>query len=139
MLWRYSSWLYTFPRSQDKNSFFCLPNRSTTHSQQTEQSFSYNHFLVAPFVTQETHSTCSSFFQVKRKIIKNKIVLSSENESRSVVSDSATPWIVAHRAPLPWNSPGKNTGVGCHFPLRGSSQARDQTQASCIAGGFLTS
>ena len=26
----------------------------------------------------------------------------------------------------PWDSPGKNTGVGCHAPSRGSSQPRDQ-------------
>ena len=39
----------------------------------------------------------------------------------SVVSDSATPWTVAHQAPLcPWNVPGKNTGVGCHFLLQGN-------------------
>ena len=30
-----------------------------------------------------------------------------------------TPWTVAHKAPLSWNSPGKNTGVGCHFLLQG--------------------
>ena len=29
----------------------------------------------------------------------------------------ATPWTVAHQAPS--NSPGKNTGVGCHFLLQG--------------------
>ena len=29
------------------------------------------------------------------------------------------PWTVAHQAPLPWDSPGKNTGVGCHFLLQG--------------------
>ena len=28
----------------------------------------------------------------------------------------------------PWVSPGKNTGVGCHALLRGSSQPRDQTR-----------
>ena len=41
--------------------------------------------------------------------------------SHSVMSDSfATPWTVAHQAPLcPWDSPGKNTGVGCHFLLQG--------------------
>ena len=35
------------------------------------------------------------------------------------------------------NSPGKNTGVGCH----GSSEPRDQTCVSCgscLAGGFFT-
>ena len=31
----------------------------------------------------------------------------------------------------PWDSPGKNTGVGCHFL---SSRPRDQTQVSHIAG-----
>ena len=26
-----------------------------------------------------------------------------------------TPETAAHQAPRPWDSPGKNTGVGCHF------------------------
>ena len=30
----------------------------------------------------------------------------------------ATPWMVAQQAPRPWDSPGKNTGVGCHFLLQ---------------------
>ena len=30
----------------------------------------------------------------------------------------ATPQMAAHQAPLPWDSPGKNTGVGCHFLLQ---------------------
>ena len=29
------------------------------------------------------------------------------------------PWIVAVRLLCPWDSPGKNTGVGCHFLLQG--------------------
>ena len=36
---------------------------------------------------------------------------------------------------------GKNSGVGCHFLLQGSSWNRDQTQVSfipCMAGGFFT-
>ena len=39
-----------------------------------------------------------------------------------------TPWTVAHQAPLPWNSPGKNTGGGSHclhkgiFLTQGSNQ-----------------
>ena len=35
------------------------------------------------------------------------------------------------------DSPGKNTGVGCHVLLRGSSWSRDRTQFSCIAGRFF--
>ena len=30
----------------------------------------------------------------------------------------ATPQTVATRFPRPWDSPGKNTGVGCHFLLQ---------------------
>ena len=30
----------------------------------------------------------------------------------------ATPQTEAHQAPRPWDSPGKNTGVGCHFLLQ---------------------
>ena len=29
-----------------------------------------------------------------------------------------TPKTAAHQAPRPWDSPGKNTGVGCHFLLQ---------------------
>ena len=45
--------------------------------------------------------------------------------SHSVVSDSLpTPWTVARQAPVCGDSPGKNTGVGCHalqgiFPTQG--------------------
>ena len=30
----------------------------------------------------------------------------------------ATPSTAAHQAPRPWDSPGKNTGVGYHFLLQ---------------------
>ena len=30
-----------------------------------------------------------------------------------------TSWAVACQAPLSWNFPGENTGVGCHFLLQG--------------------
>ena len=39
--------------------------------------------------------------------------------SHSVVSDSATPWTVAHQDPRPWDSPGKNPGLGYHSLLQG--------------------
>ena len=30
----------------------------------------------------------------------------------------ATPQMATHQGPRPWDSPGKNTGLGCHFLLR---------------------
>ena len=38
--------------------------------------------------------------------------------------------------PSPWDSPGRNTGVGCHA-LRGSSLPRDQTGISCTGRWVL--
>ena len=53
----------------------------------------------------------------------------------------ATHWTVAHQAPLAMNFPSKNTGVGYHFLLWGSSWPRDWTCISCfscIGSGFFT-
>ena len=56
-----------------------------------------------------------------------------------VMSDSfATPWTVAHQAPLcPLNFSGKDTGGVAISFSRGSSWPRDQTQISCITGRFF--
>ena len=44
----------------------------------------------------------------------------SETVSRSVVSDSLPPHgLQPTRLLCPWDSPGKSTGVGCHFLLQG--------------------
>ena len=58
-----------------------------------------------------------------------------ESESCSVMSDSLPP----HGLYSPWNSPGQNTGVVAIPFSRGSSQPRDLTQVSHIAGGFFNS
>ena len=50
--------------------------------------------------------------------------------SHLVLSNSATPWIVATRLLCPWNFLGKNTGVGGLSFSRGSSQLRD---GNCVA------
>ena len=58
-----------------------------------------------------------------------------ESESCSIVSSSLWP----HGIYSPWNSPGQIL-EWVAFPFsRGSSQPRDQTQVSHIAGGFFTS
>ena len=47
-----------------------------------------------------------------------------------------TLWLHGLQTPRPlclWDSPGKNTGVGCHFLLQGSSQPKDRTQVSPVS------
>ena len=48
-------------------------------------------------------------------------------QSLSHVWLSATPWTVAPRLLCPWDPPGKNTGVGCHFLLQGIFLTRGLT------------
>ena len=73
---------------------------------------------------------------------KNKCPLISQSVSvcHSVVSDSfVTPWTVAHQAPLSMGILQVRILEWIAIPFsRGSSQPRDQTQVSCIAGGFFT-
>ena len=38
-----------------------------------------------------------------------------------------SPWTVASRVLRPWDFPGKSTGVGCHFVLRGIYQGRENS------------
>ena len=53
-----------------------------------------------------------------------------------------TPWTIAPRLLCPWDSPGKKTGVGCHFLLQGIFPTQDGTRISFVpcllAGGFFT-
>ena len=36
------------------------------------------------------------------------------------MSDSVTPWTIAHQVHLSMDFPGENTGMGCHFLLQGN-------------------
>ena len=40
-----------------------------------------------------------------------------------------TPQMAAHQAPRPWDSPGKNTGVGCHFLLQ-SMEVKSESEVA---------
>ena len=60
-----------------------------------------------------TDSAKVHFFLTSRSIYLF-LVVSDESESGSVVSDFLRP----HRQYSSWDSPGKNTGVGCHFLLQ---------------------
>ena len=57
-----------------------------------------------------------------------------------VMSDSVTPWTVAHHAPLSMGfSPVKNPGVGCHFLLRALPPIHPQTLGTMaqVTAAFL--
>ena len=56
------------------------------------------------------------------------------------MSDSfATPWTIATRLLCPWDFPGKNTGVDCHFLLqRNLPDPEIKPTSPALAAGFFT-
>ena len=54
--------------------------------------------------------------------------------AHSVVSNSWQPHgLSPTRLPCPWNSPGKNTGVGCHILLQGLFLTQGSHCVSCVS------
>ena len=77
-------------------------------------------------------------------LLSSKMVMFSPSScaccmlSCSVVSNSLqTHGLQPARLHCLWDSPGKNTGVGCHFIPQGIFPIQDQTQASHLADGFF--
>ena len=53
-------------------------------------------------------------------------------QSLSPVRLFATPWTIAHQAPLPMDFPGKTSRVGCHFLLQEIFLTEGSNPVSCI-------
>ena len=73
---------------------------------------------------------------------KHIILNEKSDRERQVLYSGLVAWVMSSslqpcglqsaRLLHPWDFPGKNTGVGCHFPLQGIFPTPDQTQVSCI-------
>ena len=69
----------------------------------------------------------------------NKIQIQSESVSRSVMSNSLLPHGLYPLGFLcPWDSPGKDTGMGCHSLLQGIFLTQALNRVPCIAGRLFT-
>ena len=95
------------------------------------------HYIVQKKLTQHCKST---IFQYKvttttKALVCRLLLLLMLLSCFSRVRLCVTPQTAAHQAPRPWDSPGKNTGVGCHFLLqcRKVKSEREVTQ-SCPTG-----
>ena len=80
-------------------------------------------------ISKLANMTCKKTLKRSRSIH-----LSSVQFSRSVVSDSVRPHRQQPtRLPHPWDSPGKNTGVGCHFLLQCMKvKSESEVAQSCL-------
>ena len=85
-----------------------------------------------------TSQTVLLLFLADLREIRITEMFESVNVSHSVTSYSLRPrGLRPSRLLCPWNSPGRNTGVGCLSLLRGPSPPRDRTLLFCIAGEFV--
>ena len=71
-------------------------------------------YLLHPFTYHE-HVGCFHISAFVNNAVMNIVVV----VQLLSYSNSVSPWIVATRLLCPWDFPGKNTGVGCHFLLQG--------------------
>ena len=149
LLHNYCSPNKMLPQSPDLN---CEPS-STIHSGLTCASLKPIHqkglHPVHLFVTKDLPSFLSmprlilSPNRSVRGIIRKNIVqyeMCSALLSCSVMSNSLWPHGLCSPpgSSVHGDSPGKNTTVGCMSSSKGSSQSRERTQVSHIAGRFLT-
>ena len=67
-----------------------------------------------------------------------QLLLSMWNPPRPATKPCIGRWIPSPRLLCPWDSPGKNTRVGCHALLQAIFPTCYRTQVSCTAGRFLT-
>ena len=75
----------------------------------------------------------SYYHLLRRKLISghNELLLLLLSHI-SHVQLCATPEMAAHQAPHPWDSPGKNTGVGCHVLLQSMKvKSESEVAQSC--------
>ena len=98
------SWNWDFLLGYKYWSPYALEPRLSNKSSRRNEKSTYRNYRVVPHssrlekaCSQQQRPCCLCF-------------------SCSVVSNSATPWTVAHEAPLSKELPGKDTRVGCQFP-----------------------
>ena len=82
-------------------------------------------------------SVCTvTFTRILRKL---QVIYEGESASCSTVSDSLRPHGLEPATLLcAWDSPGKNTGVGCHSLLQRMFLTQESNPVFCIAGRYFT-
>ena len=110
-----------------------LPEFTQTHLHRVGDAIQPSHPLLSPSPPASNPSQNQGLWECKLVYIACVCVCERARVcvSHSVISNSLWPyrlWTIA-RLLCPWSSPGKNTGVGCHFLLQGIF--RDQNHVSC--------
>ena len=90
-----------------------LPKFTQTHAHRVDDAIQPSHPLLSPSLP--TFNICPLLLLLLRRFSRVRLC--------------ATPETAAHR---PWDSPGKNTGVGCHFLLQ-CMKVKSESEVTQIA------
>ena len=85
-------------------------------------------------ITFVAHLVCIVYIYVKQNCSRVVVVVQSLSRVQLLRPHRLQP----ARFLGPWDSPGKNTGVGCHSLLQRIFLTQKLSQVSCITGGFFT-
>ena len=107
-------------------------------SKQIKKSISPGNYSAAMWVFISAQSAQSLDRVLLASVLVKRIRVKTDKSGTkhigglvAVVYDSYNPMDPA-RLLCPWDFPGKNIGMGCHFLLQGSFQPRDWTQGSTL-------
>ena len=83
-------------------------------------------YLILPVVSREVFGAQSlSFFTLP-------VVTAAAAAKSLQLCPTVRPHRQPTRLPRPWDSPGKNTGIGCHFLLQCMKGKSESEVASCV-------
>ena len=110
------------------------------------KDFCHNHFkfhihrihICHVLVISLQNDVKDNFQPLSKRKTPYEVHLKVKCESFSHVWLFVTPWTIAHRLLCSWNSPKKNTGVGCHFLLQGIFLTQELNLGLCTAGRLFT-
>ena len=125
-LHRWGSWAQEKLRNFTPNRLACLP---FYYESETRQKFQAG---CVPHSQSSWGDTLTTERGTRLQGLQKRAVKVSVAQSCLTLCDPMARFL------CPWNSPGKNTGVGSHSLLQGMFHSRDRTQVSCIVGGFFT-
>jgi len=115
-----SLWIFIFKPAFSLSFFTFIKSLFNSASLSATRLVLYAYLKLVMFLPGILIPSCSSsslafhMMYSARKLNKWKVKV----KSLSCVRLFVTPWTVAYQLLHPWDFPGKNTGVGCHFHLQ---------------------
>ena len=103
----------------------------------TCENIVFTYSFICPFSQQIFNTMCQVLFWVLNITVNKMDSAAAKSLQSCLTLDYNPPWLLC-----PWDSPGKNTGVGCHALLQGIFLTQGLNlclfKSPALANGFFT-